>query len=175
MIVEDSDWAKGLEARCRALVSERSDAQHYYIEAIERLQRTPLRPEFARARLLYGEWLNREGKRAEARRQLRGAYDLFSAMGAEAFTERTRRELHIAGEKIRRREVDTPTELTSQEEHIARLARDGHTNTEIAAKLFLSSRTIEWHLAKVFTKLGIASRRELTLALATHGRPPTPG
>jgi DNA-binding NarL/FixJ family response regulator len=134
-----------------------------------------LRPELARAQLLYGEWLNREGKRAEARRQLRGAYDLFSAMGAEAFTERARRELHTAGERIRRREVDGPIELTSQEAHIARLARDGHSNSEIAATLFLSSRTIEWHLAKIFTKLGIASRKELNQALAGHGRQPTLG
>ena len=132
--IEGSDWAKGLEARSRALLSEGQDAERCYAEAVERLGRTPLRPELARAHLLYGEWLNREGRRVDARHQLRAAYDLFAAMGAEAFTERARRELLATGEKVRRRKVDTRTELTPQEEHIARLARDGHTNPEIAAK-----------------------------------------
>ena len=141
-----------------------------YAEAVERLGRTPLRPELARAHLLYGEWLRREGRRVDARHQLRAAYDLFAAMGAEAFAERARHELLATGEKVRRREVDTRTELTPQEEHIARLARDGHTNPEIAAELFLSTRTVEWHLRKVFAKLGIASRKELDHALTRHGR-----
>ena len=170
MTVEGSDWAKGLEARCRALVSGESDAQRYYVEAVERLERTPLRPELARARLLYGEWLRRTGKRVEARHQLRGAYELFSVMGAEAFAERARHELASTGDRVPKREVETHSELTPQEQHIARLARDGNTNSEIAAKLFLSTRTIEWHLRKIFTKLGIGSRRDLDRALAGLGR-----
>jgi len=168
--VEGSDWAKGLETRSRALLSDGQDAEHCYTQAVERLARTPLRPELARAHLLYGEWLSREGRRVDARHQLRAAYDLFDAMGAEAFTERARRELLTTGERVRKHEVETSTELTPQEEHIARLARDGHTNPEIATKLFLSARTVEWHLRKIFTKLGIASRRELEHALAGHGR-----
>jgi DNA-binding CsgD family transcriptional regulator len=168
--IKGSDWARGLEARSRALLSDGQEAEHCYAEAVERLGRTQLRPELARAHLLYGEWLRGEGRRVDARHQLRGAYDLFTAMGAEGFTERARRELLTTGEKVRRREGDTHTELTPQEEHIARLARDGHTNPEIAAKLFLSARTIEWHLRKIFTKLRISSRKELEHALASHGR-----
>ena len=106
--IEDSDWAKGLEARSRALLSEGHDAEHCYAEAVERLGRTPLRPELARAHLLYGEWLHREDRRVDARRQLRAAYDLFAAMGADAFTERARRELLTTGEKVRKREVEHP-------------------------------------------------------------------
>jgi ATP/maltotriose-dependent transcriptional regulator MalT len=168
--IEGSDWAKGLEARSRALVSEGQDAEHRYAEAVKRLGRTKLRPELARTHLLYGEWLRRELRRGEARRQLRAAYDLFAAMGAEAFAERARRELLATGETVRKREVHTYTELTSQEEHIARLARDGRTNPEIAAELFISARTVEWHLRKVFTKLGITSRRGLHDALRTRGK-----
>jgi DNA-binding CsgD family transcriptional regulator len=160
--------------RSRALLSEGHDAEERYAQAVERLGRTPLRPELARAHLLYGEWLNREGRRGDARRQLRVAYDLFAAMGADAFTDRARRELLTTGEKVRRYEVESRTKLTPQEEHIARLARDGHTNSEIAAKLFLSNRTIEWHLRKIFTKVGIASRKDLDHALAGH-RPTAQG
>jgi ATP/maltotriose-dependent transcriptional regulator MalT len=169
MAVEGSDWAAGLEARSRALLCHGQDAERHYAEAVERFSRTLLRPDLARAHLLYGEWLRREGRRADARRQLRAAYDLFAAMGAEAFGERARRDLLAAGEKVRKREVDTDSELTPQEEHIAQLARDGHTNPEIATKLFLSTRTIEWHLRKIFTKLGINSRRQLrdTILAAT--------
>ncbi len=159
--IEDSDWAKGLEARSRALVSEGQEAEQCYAEAVERLVRTRLRSERARAHLLYGEWLRRENRRLDARHQLRAAYHLFTALGAEAFAERARRELLATGEKVRQREVDTYSQLTSQEEHIVRLARDGRTNPEIAAELFLSTRTVEWHLRKVFAKLGIASRRDL--------------
>jgi len=159
--IEGSDWAKGLEARSRALLSEGRDAEHWYAEAVERLVRTPLRPELARARLLYGEWLRRENRRIDARHQLHAAHHLFTAIGAEAFAERARRELLATGEKVRKREVDTYGQLTAQEEHIVRLARDGRTNREIAAELFLSTRTVEWHLRKVFAKLGITSRREL--------------
>jgi DNA-binding CsgD family transcriptional regulator len=156
-----SDWAKGLEARSRALVSEGQEAEQCYAEAVERLGRTPLRPDLARAHLLYGEWLRRENRRLDARHQLHAAYDLLDAIGAEAFAERARRELLATGEKVRKREVDTYSRLTSQEEHIIRLARDGRTNREIAAELFISTRTVEWHFRKVFAKLGITSRREL--------------
>jgi len=159
--IEGSDWAKGLEARSRALVSEGREAEPYYAEAIERLGRTPLRPDLARAHLLYGEWLRRENRRLDARHQLRAACDLLDAIGAGAFAERARRELLATGEKARKREVDTYSQLTSQEEHIIRLARDGRTNREIAAELFISTRTVEWHFRKVFAKLGITSRREL--------------
>jgi ATP/maltotriose-dependent transcriptional regulator MalT len=159
--IEGSDWAKGLEARSRALVSEGREAEPCYAEAIERLGRTPLRPDLARAHLLYGEWLRRENRRLDARYQLRAAYDLLDAIGAGAFAERARRELLATGEKARKREVGTYSQLTSQEEHIIRLARDGRTNREIAAELFISTRTVEWHFRKVFAKLGITSRREL--------------
>jgi DNA-binding CsgD family transcriptional regulator len=159
--IEGSDWAKGLEARSRALVSKGQEAERCYAEAAERLGRTPLRPEVARTHLLFGEWLRRENRRTEARHHLRAAYDLFTEMGAEAFAERTRSELLATGEQVRKREVGTYHQLTSQEEHIVRLARDGRTNTEIAAGLFLSIRTVEWHLRKVYAKLGITSRRDL--------------
>jgi DNA-binding CsgD family transcriptional regulator len=168
--VEGSEWAAGLEARSRALLSEGEAAEHSYVEAVERLGRTPLRPELARSQLLYGEWLRREGRRDAARRQLRAAYETFAAMNAEAFAERARHELLVTGEKVRKRQVDTLNELTPQEEHIARLACDGHTNPEIAAELFLSARTVEWHLRKVFGKLGIGSRKELLKALSVRGR-----
>jgi len=165
-VIEGSDWAKGLEARSRALLSEGQDAERHYAEAVERLGRTQLRPELARAHLLYGEWLRRENRRLDARRQLRAAYDLLTAIGADAFAERARSELLATGEKVRKREAGTDSQLTPQEEHIVRLARDGRTNSEIAAELFLSTRTVEWHLRKVFAKLGIASRRELHQALS---------
>jgi DNA-binding CsgD family transcriptional regulator len=168
--IEGSDWAKGLEARSRALLSEGRDAERRYAEAVERLGRAQLRPELARAHLLYGEWLRREFRRNDARHQLRAAYDLFATVGAEAFAERARRELLASGETVRKRGVGTSTELTPQEQHIARLARDGRTNHEIAAELFLSTRTVEWHLRKVFTKLGITSRRGLVDALPTRGK-----
>jgi ATP/maltotriose-dependent transcriptional regulator MalT len=168
--IEGSDWAKGLEARSRALVSEGWAAERYYAKAVERLGRTPLRAELARAHLLYGEWLRREKRRLDARHQLHAAYHLFTAIGAEAFAERARRELLATGEKVRRREVDTYNQLTPQEEHIVRLARDGRTNPEIGAELFISTRTVEWHLRKVFAKLGITSRRELRGAVPARGQ-----
>ena len=169
--IEGSDWAKGLEARSRALVSEGQEAEHYYAEAVERLGRTPLRPELARAHLLYGEWLRRENRRLDARHQLHAAYHLFDAIGADAFAERARRELLATGEKVRKREVDTYSQLTPQEEHIVRLARDGRTNPEIAAELFISPRTVEWHFRKVFAKLGITSRRDLHNAMPREVSP----
>jgi DNA-binding CsgD family transcriptional regulator len=171
--IEGSDWAAGLEARSRALLCDGDEAEQAYAEAVERLGRTRLRPELARAQLLYGEWLRREGRRVNARQQLHAAYDLFAAMGAEGFAERARHELLATGEKVRKRQVDTINELTPQEEHIARMARDGRTNPEIAAELFISPRTVEWHLRKVFGKLGITSRKGLQSALPARGRHPS--
>ena len=127
---------------------------------MKRLGRTPLRPELARAQLLYGEWLRRQNRRADARSQLRGAHEQFVAIGMEAFAERARAELLATGEKVRKRTVQTRDELTPQELNIARLARDGLSNPEIGAQLFLSPRTVEWHLRKVFAKLEIRSRRK---------------
>ena len=165
-----NDAALGIEARCRALLGSGADADDLYREAIDRLSRTALRPELARAHLLYGEWLRREDRRLDAREQLRTAHDMLVAMGMEAFAERARRELIATGETARKRSVQTVTTLTAQEGYIARLARDGLTNPEIGARLFLSARTIEWHLRKIFTKLGIGSRRELGAALAQLGQ-----
>jgi DNA-binding CsgD family transcriptional regulator len=163
--VAPTDWALGIEARSRALVSEGAAAERLYQEAIERLGRTRLRPELARAHLLYGEWLRRENRRVDARAQLRAAHDQFTSIGMEAFAERTRGELLATGERVRKRTVETRDELTEQERRIAQLARDGLSNPEIGARLFLSPRTVEWHLRKVFSKLGIRSRRELAKAL----------
>jgi len=160
-----TDSALGFEARSRALVSESGAADDHYREAIERLGMTPLRPELARAYLLHGEWLRREGRRVDARQQLRNAYDLFVSIGMEAFAGRARRELVATGEHVRKRGVENRDALTPQEEQIARLAREGHSNHEISAQLFLSPRTVEWHLRKVFAKLGIASRRDLRQAM----------
>ena len=156
-----TDWAFGVDARCRALLSTGAAAEALYREAIERLDKSPLRPEAARAHLLYGEWLRRENRRADARQQLRTAHDTLSAMGAHGFAERARRELVATGETVRKRTVETAMELTDQEACIARLVAEGLTNVEIGAKLFISPRTVEWHLGKVFTKRGIGSRREL--------------
>ena len=165
-----TDWALGIEARCRALLSDGAAADGLYREAIDRLSRTRLRPELARAHLLYGEWLRREGRRVDAREQLRAAYGMLVAIGMEGFAERARRELIATGERVRKRSLETRGQLTPQEEQIARLARDGRTNAEIGARLFLSARTVEWHLRKIFTKLGIGSRRELHAALAQLGQ-----
>ena len=144
-------------------------AEGLYREAVDRLGRTRLRPELARAHLLYGEWLRRENRRGDAREQLRTARGMFDEIGMEAFSERARRELIATGETVRKRSVETLTALTAQEALIARLARDGRTNPEIGAQLFLSGRTVEWHLRKIFTKLDIGSRRELHAALAQAG------
>ena len=160
-----NDFALGIEARCRALLSAGPAAEARHREAIERLSRTTLRPELARAHLLFGEWLRREGRRVDARVQLRTAHETFVAIGMEAFAERARRELVATGEKVRQRRAESRDELTPQEEQIARLARDGLSNPEIGAQLFLSPRTVEWHLRKVFAKLGIRSRRELPRTL----------
>jgi DNA-binding CsgD family transcriptional regulator len=160
-----TDWALGTQARSRALLSRGDCADRLYQEAIERFGRTGLRPERARAHLLYGEWLRREGRRVDAREQLRTAHDTFDEIGMEAFAGRARRELAGAGEKVHRHSPQIRDELTAQEEQIARLARDGLSNRGIAATLYLSSRTVEWHLRKVFIKLGISSRNQLLTAL----------
>ena len=161
----DAPWALGIHAYARALLSDGECAERSYVEAIDHLGRTRLRPNLARARLLYGEWLRREHRRADARAELRAAHDLFEAIGMEAFAERARRELGATGHKLRRQTAETRDELTPQERQIARLARDGLSNPEIGAQLFLSPRTVEWHLRKVFGKLGISSRRQLGSAL----------
>jgi DNA-binding CsgD family transcriptional regulator/tetratricopeptide (TPR) repeat protein len=161
----DADWPLGIYARSRALLSAGGAAEDLYCEAIDRLARTRLRPECARAHLLYGEWLRRDNRRVEARAQLRAAHELFVTIGMEAFAERARGELQATGERVRRRAVETRDALTAQELHIARLARDGLSNPKIGARLFLSPRTVEWHLRKVFTKLGIHSRQEISRAL----------
>jgi DNA-binding CsgD family transcriptional regulator len=160
-----TDDALGIEARCRALLSDGTAADDLYREAIDRLGRTRLRPELARAQLLYGEWLRREGRRVHAREQLRTAYDLCVAIGMEAFGERARRELLATGERVRKRTVETDDALTAQEALIARLARDGLSNPEIGSRLFISARTVKYHLGKVFTKLDISSRAQLDRAL----------
>ena len=159
--VTRTDWVLGIEARVRALVSDGDAAEQAYRESIACLERTRLRMELARGHLLYGEWLRREARRVDAREQLRTAHELFVAMGAAGFAERARHELLATGETVRRRTDDTRDDLTPQEEHIARLAVAGRTNPEIGAELFISPRTVEWHMKKVFTKLGITSRKGL--------------
>ena len=161
----EGDWDRGMLARCRALVSNDDTAEEYYRLAVECLSRTALRPEHARAQLLYGEWLRRQNRRVDAREQLRLAYDMFSGIGMLAFAERALHELRATGETVRKRQDDTRSNLTPQEEQIARLALEGRTNPEIGAQLYLSARTVEWHLRKVFAKLGITSRRGLRDAL----------
>jgi DNA-binding CsgD family transcriptional regulator len=161
-----TDFGLGMEARSRALVSEGAVAEKLFSEAIDRLGRTQLRPDLARAHLLYGEWLRRAGRRTDAREQLREAYEMLTAMGIEGFAGRARRELLATGENVRKRKADAATgDLTAQEAQIARLARDGLSNPEISTQLFLSPRTVEWHLRHVFAKLGISSRRQLREAL----------
>ena len=167
-----TDFALGIEARSRALLSDRTAADGFYGDAVERLGRTLLRPELARARLLYGEWLRRQNRRTDARAQLRAAYHEFTSIGMEAFAERARMELLSTGEKVRKRTVETRDQLTAQERQIAQLAGEGLSNAEIGGRLFLSPRTIEWHLRKVFGKIGIRSRGELTRALARSDAEP---
>jgi len=164
--VGQTDWGQGIYARSRALLLDGQDAEDSYREAIGWLGRTGLRPELARAHLLYGEWLRRENRRVDAREQLRTAHGMLDAIGMGAFAERARRELIATGEKVPKRSIETRGRLTPQEEQIARLARDGRTSPEIGAELFLSARTVEWHLGKIFTKLGISSRRQLQRALS---------
>jgi DNA-binding CsgD family transcriptional regulator len=161
-----TDWALGIEAGSRALLTDGERAEPLYREAIERLERSRGVVHLARAELLYGEWLRRENRRVHAREQLRAAYDSFEHIGAEAFAERARRELLATGETAPRRTVETRDVLTPQEAQIARMASDRQTNPEIGAKLFISPRTVEYHLRKVFTKLDVSSRKELRGALA---------
>jgi DNA-binding CsgD family transcriptional regulator len=165
-----TDWALGVEARSRALVSDDGDAEPCYRDAIDHLGRTRIASELARAHLLYGEWLRRQARRTDAREQLRTAHQLFGDMGMEAFAARARRELANLGENVRKRRDDTRAELTPQELQIAHLARDGLSNPEIGARLFLSPRTVEYHLRKVFGKLAISSRHELSNALPSERR-----
>jgi DNA-binding CsgD family transcriptional regulator len=157
-----TDWALGIEAGSRALLSAGDDAETLYREAVERLSRSRGVVHLARARLLYGEWLRRESRRLDAREQLRAAHEMFSDMGAEGFAERARHELLATGETVRKRTDDAPALLTPQEAHVARLAREGLSNPEIGAQLFISPRTVQYHLRKVFQKLDIASRNQLS-------------
>jgi DNA-binding CsgD family transcriptional regulator len=169
-----TDWALGIQARSRALLSGVEQAELLYLEAIERLGRTRIRAELARAHLLYGEWLRRQGRRRDAREQLRTAYQMLDTMGMAGFAERAHKELMATGETARKRTIETVDELTAQEAQIARLACSGRSNPEISIQLFISPRTVEWHLRKVFTKLGISSRKELRVALADLDRIPVP-
>jgi DNA-binding CsgD family transcriptional regulator len=163
--VAGSDWALGVQAYARALLSDGQTAELLYREALDRLGRTRVRWTLARAHLVYGEWLRRERRRADAREQLRTAYEMFVPMGAHGFADRAERELLATGETARKRTVETRTELTSQEAQVAQLARDGLSNPEIGAQLFISPRTVQYHLSKVFTKLGISSRQQLDRVL----------
>jgi DNA-binding CsgD family transcriptional regulator len=160
-----TDWALGVEARTRALLSTGEEAEALYVESIRRFADTPLQFDEARTHLLYGEWLRREGRRVDARSHLHTAFDALREMGSEAFAERARVELEATGEKVRKRSPETRLTLTPQEAQIARLASAGQTNPEIGARLFLSSRTVEYHLRKVFMKLEVKSRRQLPEAL----------
>jgi ATP/maltotriose-dependent transcriptional regulator MalT len=167
-----SEWAHGIEARSRALLSEGDTADDLFRTAIDHLSRARVRAELARTHLLYGEWLRRANRRVDARQELNVAYKLFSVMGMQSFTERTRRELSATGATVHKRNVEAREDLTAQEAQVARLARDGLSNAEIGAQLFISARTVEWHLAKVFSKLGISSRRQLRTSLPEHGLVP---
>jgi DNA-binding CsgD family transcriptional regulator len=160
-----TDWALGIEARVRALLSEGDAAERLYRESIARLGGTRVRAELARTHLLYGEWLRRQRRRIDAREQLRTAHEMLATMGVEGFAERARRELVATGETVRKRTVETRDELTAQEAQVARLARDGLSNPEIGARLFISARTVQYHLRKVFTKLDIGSRSQLDRVL----------
>ncbi|MGD0246594.1 MAG: LuxR C-terminal-related transcriptional regulator [Streptosporangiaceae bacterium] len=164
-----TDWALGIQARSRALLSDGESAERLYLEAIQRLGRTRIRAELARAYLLYGEWLRRQNRRTDAREQLRVAHQMLTEMGFCGFAERARRELLATGETVRKRTLEAAAELTAQEAQIARLAGEGHTNTAIGGRLFISGRTVEWHLHKIFAKLGISSRKELREALTELG------
>jgi len=166
-----TDWARGAAALARALLADGDVADELYGEAIELLSHTRMATFLARARLCYGEWLRRTDGRSEPSTQLRAAFDAFSAMGANAFADRARRELEATGEQVRSRRDDPRVELTPQEHQIVQLARTRRTNPEIGAELFLSARTVEWHLRNIFTKLDVSSRHELDAALTRLGHP----
>jgi DNA-binding CsgD family transcriptional regulator len=166
-----TDWALGIEAGSRALLSDGQDAEPLYREALERLARTRGVVHLARARLLYGEWLRRENRRVDAREQLRAAHEMLSDIGAEGFAERARHELAATGETARSRTDDARVVLTPQEAHIARLAKEGLSNPEIGAQLFISPRTVQYHLRKVFLKLDITSRNQLSRVPASQLTP----
>ena len=156
-----TDWALGLQARCDALVSDADGAESHFREAIDRLARTRIRGELARAQLLYGQWLRRQHRSSDAREPLRAAYTMFTATGMGGFAERAAEELGATGETVRKRSDETSSQLTAQEAQIVRLVREGLSNAEIAVRLFISRRTVEWHLSKIFAKLEITSRRQL--------------
>lgn len=160
-------WARGIEARARALLADGAAAEALYQEAIRLLDPTRLRVDLARARLLYGEWLRRQRRRIDARTQLHTAYELFSEFGMEAFAERARVELEATGEHARKRTVDTLRDLTPQEAQISRLVAKGQSNREIAAQLFISASTVAYHLRKVFRKLDVRTRTQLASQLRT--------
>ena len=172
--MSSTEWAQGIEASTHALLSDGDEAEERYLEAIDQLGRSRVIVLRDRARLNYGEWLRRERRRVDARIQLKAAYEAFESMGARGFAERARRELLATGETVRKRTVETLDDLTPQEAQIARLASERLTNPEIAAQLYLSHRTVEYHLRKVFTKLGISSRRELADALSAPRPEPLP-
>jgi DNA-binding CsgD family transcriptional regulator len=163
-----TEWALGTEACSRALLTDGEAAEGLYREAIGRLGHTRLRVPLARARLVYGEWLRRQNRRLDAREQLRSAHELLTAFGMIAFAERAARELSATGERVRKRATDAPARLTAREAQICRLAGDGLSNLEIGAQLFMSPRTVEYHLHKVFTKLAITSRNQLHGVLASN-------
>jgi DNA-binding CsgD family transcriptional regulator len=169
-----TNWALGVEASRRALLCDGALADELHRTAIDRLGRTTVRFELARAQLLYGEWLRRAGRRVDARPQLRTAHAAFTTMGAGAFAERAQRELQATAETSRRRTVEAPGELTAQEAHIGRLAAEGLTNAEIGGALYISPRTVEWHLRRIFTKLGVGTRRQLRQALPDTVGSPVP-
>ena len=156
-----TDWALGIEARCRALISDGDDVEALYGDAIERLGRTSIRVQLARTHLLYGEWLRRKRRRLDAREQLRTAYELFKDYGVDGYAERARIELEATGARARKRTVETLDQLTPQERQAARLAAEGHTNREIATRLFISTRTVEHRLLGAFRKLDVQSRTQL--------------
>lgn len=169
-----SAWALGIQARSTALLSDGESAEQLYLEAIGRLGRTRIRVELARAHLLYGEWLRRQGRRGDAREQPRSAYEMLDAMGIAGFAERARRELTAAGEAVRRRTIETTGEFTAQKAQITWLASTGQSNPEISTELYISPRTVEWQLRKVFGKIGISSRKELGTVLSDLDGVPLP-
>ena len=171
----DTPWARGVEARSRALLAEGETAESLYRDAIEWLEPTSLRGDLARTHLLYGEWLRREGRRVDGRAELRTAHELFSEFGMEGFAERARVELEATGEHVRNRALHAVDPLTSQESQVAGLATEGYTNRQIAEQLFISPKTVEYHLKKAYRKLDVTSRTQLARRLAQGARPVSTG